>query len=142
MLLCVHEHSYLSTIDGDVIINGDTNEVDIQITGSNITGGITFDNGCAVVGDMVYECDGSQRRMNELEKQQMVKRRAEILRQQQHRNGGERVVRIVQFKHKHGTKNKKPGNYKDNGAFSPCRTCQRQSQSNSRPQSPDKTIKF
>jgi hypothetical protein len=63
-------------------VNGDTSQSNITITGSEIQGDITFDNGCAVAGDTVYECDGSKRQMNGGEKKKMAKRRAQLMRKQ------------------------------------------------------------
>lgn len=43
-----------SNIGGDIVVNGNLDDIDIEITNSTIAGDITFDNGCAVVGELVY----------------------------------------------------------------------------------------
>lgn len=83
------------------------------------------------MGSEVYECDGSRRQMNDVEKKKMAKRRAQIIRKQHKRPKREAVNRKKRSKKNNRHYGKKK-NLSDSGTFSPCKTCQQNKKQYSR----------
>ncbi|KAI6212792.1 hypothetical protein M3Y94_00070800 [Aphelenchoides besseyi] len=70
-----------SNVGGDVIVDGSTGQ-NVHIDGSSVKGNIFFVNGCAVYNNMIHECDGTQHRMNAMQRTRLRKRVAQIKRAQ------------------------------------------------------------